>query len=136
MTENLKRNNKYDYEDICPICPEYLKYYLFFYEGICPAASLHPRKNATRIDIILNLKKDAFIYLKPKYPLSIIFRLPRQRGIWRCRPVDWPDQKKQPLNIDDILEKFLDSQKKASLDSCIKKYRNLLTAKKTTNLES
>ena len=64
------------------------------------------------------------IYLKLQYPISEFF--PRRR--WGCNPASWPDKTPD--------DDWLVDLKKFELDFYIKKYRNLLTAKKTTNLES
>ena len=66
MTENLKRNNKHCCLEYESILGDYLP------------------SNAAWINKILNLKKDAFIYVKPKYILPVR----RSRG---CNPLSWPD---------------------------------------------
>jgi len=102
LTENLKRNNKHFCLDYESIWRDYLP------------------SNAAWINKILNLKKDAFIYLKPKY-------IPPFRRLPGCNPLNWPDPDHEWFN--GFFEKKI-------LDSYIREYSKLVASKKTTNHES
>ena len=106
MTENLKRNNKHfclDYESI--------------WRDYVPS-------NAAWINKILNLKKDAFIYVKPKYILPVR----RSRG---CNPLSWPDP-----DHEEFKKRIFYELHKKNLDFYIREYSKLVASKKTTNHES